>query len=91
MRYRVAFAKRPSTESDLKYSEGVVARKERVEDPHAEASHGNAEIWEYVVVDARADEFEAALQKLAQVLEYDVVDSTVTTAGEAAGEQPDEK
>jgi len=87
---------RPSAELDLNLSDGVVAEKEFVEQLESEAEHSQEvldeddaflasatpEVWEYEVVDARSAEFEEALKNSDLVLEYDVVDSTVTTADE---------
>ena len=87
----------PSSELDLNVPEGVVAEKVFVEQLETGAEHsqeildeddaflGSAspEVWEYEVVDARALEFEEALQNSDLVLEYDVVDTTETAAEEA--------
>jgi hypothetical protein len=87
---------RPSAELDLNLSDGIVAEKEFVELLETDAQHsqevmdeddaflGSAapEVWEYDVVDKRADEFEEAIKNSDLVLEYDVVDVTVTTADE---------
>jgi hypothetical protein len=90
---------RPSAELDLNLSDGVVAEKVFVEQLETEAQHsqevldeddaflGSAvpEVWEYEIVDGRCAEFEDAIQKSDLVLEYDVVDNTVTGADEATG------
>lgn len=92
---------RPSAELDLNLSDGIVAEKEFVEQLESEAQHsqevldeddaflGSAapEVWEYEVVDARATEFEEALKNSDLVLEFDIVDNTVTTADEAFGNE----
>jgi hypothetical protein len=91
-------AMRPSAELDENLSEGVVAEKVFIEQLETEAQHsqevldeddaflGSAapEVWEYEVVDARAREFEEALQNSDLVLEFDVVDTSVTNADEAS-------
>ena len=87
---------RPSAELDLNLADGIVAEKEFVEQIESDAQHsqevmdeddaflGSAspEVWEYEVVNARAKEFEEAIQNSDLVLEYDVVDNTLTTADE---------
>ena len=89
---------KPSAELDLNLSEGVVAEKSFVEELETEALHGQeeldeddsflgsaaAEVWEYVVVNARAKEFEEALANSDLVLEYDIVDDSVTMASEVS-------
>jgi hypothetical protein len=91
-------AMRPSAELDQNLSEGIVAEKVFIEELETEAQHsqevldeddaflGSAapEVWEYEVVDARSREFEEALQNSDLVLEFDVVDSSVTSADEAS-------
>jgi hypothetical protein len=87
---------RPSAELDLNLADGIVAEKEFVEQLESDAQHsqdvmdeddaflGSAapEVWEYEVVNARSAEFEEAIQNSDLVLEYDIVDNTVTTADE---------
>ncbi len=87
---------RPSAELDLNLADGIVAEKEFVEQLESDAQHsqdvmdeddaflGSAapEVWEYEVVNARAVEFEEAIKNSDLVLEYDIVDNTVTTADE---------
>ena len=91
-------AMRPSAELDQNLSEGIVAEKVFIEELETEAQHsqeildeddaflGSAapEVWEYEVVDARSGEFEEALQNSDLVLEFDVVDTGVTSADEAS-------
>jgi hypothetical protein len=43
------------------------------------------EVWDYEVVDGRGPEFEQALQNSELVLEYDVVDDTLTSRDELDG------
>jgi hypothetical protein len=90
-------AMRPSAELDENLSDGIVAEKVFIEQLETDAQHsqevldeddaflGSAapEVWEYEVVDARAGEFEEALQNSDLVLEFDVVDTEVTSAEEA--------
>jgi len=94
----------PSAELDSNLSEGIVAEKELVEELETEAQHSQevmdeddaflgsaaAEVWEYEVVDARAAEFEEAIKNSDLVLEYDLVDSDVTTTDEVATKVPSE-
>jgi len=89
-------AMQPSAELDENLSEGVVADKVLVEQLDTEAQHSQevldeddaflgsaaAEVWEYDVVEARADEFEEAINNSDLVLEYDIVDSSTTGADE---------
>jgi len=89
---------RPSAELDLNLSDGVVAEKVLMEELDSEAQHGEeeldeddsflgsaaAEVWEYDVVDARAQEFEDALKNSDLIFESEVVDDTVTEASDAA-------
>ncbi len=89
---------KPSAELDLNLSDGVVAEKSFVEELETEALHsqdeldeddsflGSAatEVWEYIVVNARAAEFEEALANSDLVLEYDIVDDSVTMASEVS-------
>jgi hypothetical protein len=93
----------PSVELDENLDEGIVADKVLVEELQTEAEHGEdtldeddgflgsaaTEVWEYEVVDARAKEFEQAIQNSDLVLEYDVVDADSTTADEATDPLPD--
>jgi hypothetical protein len=90
---------RPSAELDLNLSDGVVAEKVLVEELDSEAQHGEeeldeddsflgsaaAEVWEYDVVDKRAQEFNDALQNSDLIFEYEVIDDTVTDPADAAG------
>ena len=89
---------KPSAELDQNLADGVVAEKSFVEEIETEALHGQeelgeddsflgsaaAEVWEYVVVDARAVEFEEALANSDLIMEYDIVDDTVVSASEAS-------
>jgi hypothetical protein len=89
---------RPSAELDLNLSDGVVAEKVLVEELDSEAEHGEetldeddsflgsaaAEVWEYEVVDARAQEFEQALQNSDLIIESEVIDDTMTDAADAS-------
>jgi len=89
---------RPSAELDENLPEGVVVEKVFIEEFETEAQHsqevldeddaflGSAapEVWEYEVLDDRAAEFEDAIKKSDLVLEYDVVDSTVTEKDDAS-------
>jgi len=88
----------PSAELDQNLGDGIVAEKVFVEQFESEAQHsqevldeddaflGSAapEVWEYEVVDARASEFEEAIQNSDLVIEYDLMDSTETTPDEVA-------
>jgi hypothetical protein len=89
---------RPSAELDLNLSDGVVAEKVLVEELDSEAQHGEdsldeddsflgsaaAEVWEYEVVNARAQEFEDALQNSDLIFESEVIDDTVTEAADSS-------
>ncbi len=103
-------AMEPSAELDLNLSDGVVAEKVFVEQLETEAQHsqevldeddaflGSAtpEVWEYEIVDARVPEFEEAIQNSDLVLEFDIVDATLTepnevttaTVGDGSGVYP---
>lgn len=88
----------PSAGLDLELPDGVVAEKVFVEQLENEAQHsqevldedddflGSAtpEVWEYEVVDERCGDFEDAVRNSELVLEYDVVDSTLTSKEETA-------
>jgi len=88
----------PSAELDSNLADGIVAEKVFVERLETEAQHSQEvldeddaflglaapEVWEYEVVDSRAGEFEDAIKNSDLVLEYDVVDSDVTTSDEVA-------
>jgi hypothetical protein len=88
---------RPSAELDENLAEGVVVEKVFIEQLETEAQHsqevldeddaflGSAtpEVWEYEVLDERAPEFEDAIKKSDLVMEYDVVDSTLTERDDA--------
>ena len=90
-------AMRPSAELDVNLAEGIVVEKTFVAELETEAQHsqevldeddaflGSAapELWDYEVVDERASEFEDAIQKSDLVLEFEVIDDTITTADEA--------
>jgi hypothetical protein len=90
---------RPSAELDLNLSDGVVAEKVLVEELDSEADHGEegldeddsflgsaaAEVWEYDVVDKRKQEFEDGLKNSDLILEYEVIDDTVTEPADAVG------
>jgi len=83
----------PSAELDQNLSDGVVAEKVFVEQLETDAQHsqeamdeddsflGSAapEVWDYEVVDERAREFEQALLNSDLVLEYDIVDTEITS------------
>jgi hypothetical protein len=87
----------PSAELDQNLSDGVIAEKVFVEEVESDAQHSQevldeddaflasaaTEVWEYEVIDNRAREFEQALQNSDLVLEYDVVDDTVTSRDES--------
>jgi len=89
---------RPSAELDLNLSDGVIAEKVLVEELDSEADHGEeeldeddsflgsaaAEVWEYDV-DKRAQEFADALKNSDLILEYEVIDDTVTEPADAVG------
>ena len=89
----------PSAELDENLPEGIVVDKAFVEQLETDAQHsqevldeddaflGSAapEVWEYEVIDARREEFETAIQESDLVLEFDVVDDTVTSADEGPG------
>jgi hypothetical protein len=91
-------AMHPSAELDANVAEGIVAEKVFVEQLETDAQHSQEvldedddflasaapEVWEYEVVDDRAREFEEALSGSDLVLEYDVVDNTVTSDDEVA-------
>jgi len=85
-------ASQPGADFEQGLPDGLITEKLFVEAIETDAQHsqevldeddaflGSAapEVWEYDVVDERASEFEQALQRSELVLEYDVVDSTVT-------------
>ncbi len=89
----------PSAELDENLPEGIVVDKAFVEQLESDAQHsqevldeddaflGSAapEVWEYEVVDARREEFETAIRESDLILEFDVVDDTVTSADEGPG------
>ncbi len=90
-------AMRPSAELHQNLPEGVVAEKVFIEqESEAQRSQevldeddaflGSAapEVWEYEVVDDRAAEFEDAIKKSDLVMEYDVVDISVTEKDDAS-------
>jgi len=92
----------PSADVDTLVSGGVVADKVFVEHLESDAEHvqevldeddaflGSAttEIWEYEVVDERADEFEDAMRRSRRVLEFERIDADQTEADEALDEIP---
>ena len=89
----------PSSELDVYLPDGVVAEKEFVERFEPRAQHpqevldeddaflglASAEVWEYEVVDERAQEFEDAIRNSQTVMEFEVIDETPTTADEVTG------
>lgn len=89
----------PSSELDVYIADGVVAFKEMVERFEPQAQHSqevldeddaflgsaSAEVWEYDVVDERAQEFEDAMRNSQTVMEFEVIDETPTTADEVTG------
>jgi hypothetical protein len=89
----------PSSELDVYLPDGVVAEKELVERFEPQAQHSqevldeddaflgsaSAEVWEYEVVDERAQEFEDAMRNSQTVMEFEVIDDTPTTADEVIG------
>jgi hypothetical protein len=89
----------PSSELDVDLPDGVVASKEMVERFEPQAQHSqevldeddaflglaSAEVWEYVVVDERTQEFEDAMRNSQTVMEFEVIDETPITADEATG------
>ncbi|MFL6463984.1 MAG: hypothetical protein ACJ73N_06200 [Bryobacteraceae bacterium] len=89
----------PSSELDTYLPDGVVAEKEMVERFEPAAQHSQevldeddaflglatAEVWEYDVIDERAQEFEDAIRNSQTVMEFEVVDNTPTTADEVTG------
>lgn len=82
----------PSTQLDPLVADGVVAEKVLVERFEPEAKHSQPEldedddflasaapeVWEYEVVDERAGEFEDAIKRSEDVLEYEVIDQSST-------------
>jgi hypothetical protein len=88
----------PSAELDENLADGIVAEKVLVEQIETDAQHsqeeldeddaflGSAapEVWDYDVVDDRAREFEQAIQNSDLVLEYDIIDETVTSRDEVS-------
>ena len=89
----------PSSELDVYLADGIVAEKEMVERFEPSAQHSqevldeddaflgmaSAEVWEYEVVDERAQEFEDAMRNSQTVMEFEVIDNTPTTADEVTG------
>jgi hypothetical protein len=89
----------PSSELDVYLPDGVVAEKNFVERFEPRAQHNqevldeddaflglaSAEVWEYDVVDERAQEFEDAIRNSQTVMEFEVIDETPTGADEATG------
>lgn len=89
----------PSSELDTYLPDGVVAEKELVERFEPSAQHSQevldeddaflgmaaAEVWEYDVVDERAQEFEDAMRNSQTVMEFEVIDETPTDPEEAVG------
>lgn len=86
----------PTAELDIYLADGVVADKQFVERFEPEAKHNQevldeddaflgssaAEVWEYEVLDERAGEFEDAIRNAQTVMEFEVVDETVTDEGD---------
>jgi hypothetical protein len=86
----------PSTQLDPLVADGVVAEKLFVERLEPEAKHNQPEldadddflasatpeVWEYEVVDDRAGEFEDAIQRCEDVLEYEVIEQSTTSSEE---------
>lgn len=86
----------PSTQLDPLAADGVVAEKLFVERLEPEAKHNQPEldvdddflasaapeVWEYEVVDDRAGEFEDAIQRCEDVLEYEVIEQSNTSSEE---------
>ena len=91
----------PSAELDAYLADGVVADKQFVEQFEPEAQHSqevldeddaflglaSPEVWEYDVVDDRAEEFVGAIQNSGTVMEFSVIDETSTEADEATSVQ----
>ncbi len=89
----------PSSELDVYLPDGVVAEKNFVERFEPAAQHSQevldeddaflgmatAEVWEYDVVDGRAQEFEDAMRNSQTVMEFEVTDNTPTDPEEATG------
>jgi len=87
----------PTSELDGYLPDGVVAGKTFVERFAPAAEHSQevldeddaflglaaAEVWEYDVVDERAEDFEAAARNSETVMELQTVDDSVTTSDEA--------
>src|SRR3954469_24175225 len=86
----------PTSELDIYLADGVVADKQFVERFEPEAKHSQevldeddaflgssaAEVWEYEVLDERAGDFEDAIRNAQTVMEFEVVDETVTDEGD---------
>lgn len=82
----------PTVELDVYLADGIVADKQFVERFEPEAKHSqevldeddaflgsaSAEVWEYEVLDDRASEFEDAIRNAHTVLEFEIIDDTVT-------------
>jgi hypothetical protein len=87
----------PSFSLDSSLADGVVAEKTFVGRLEPQAQHSQSvldeddaflgsaapEIWEYEVVDERAQEFEQTIRESAGILEFEVVDDTPTDAEDA--------
>jgi hypothetical protein len=86
----------PTSELDVYLADGIVADKQFVERFEPEAKHSQgvldeddaflgmsaAEVWEYEVLDERAGEFEDAIRNSQTVMEFEVVDETITDDGD---------
>jgi len=86
----------PTSELDVYLADGIVADKQFVERFEPEAKHSQevldeddaflgssaAEVWEYEILDERASEFEDAIRNAQTVMEFEVVDETLTDEGD---------
>lgn len=89
----------PTAELDVYLPDGVVADKAFVQRLEPEAQHNqevldeddaflgmaSAEVWEYDVINERAQEFEDAVRNSQTVMELEVIDESVAEADELAG------
>jgi hypothetical protein len=92
----------PTAELDVYLADGVVADKRFVERFEPESKHSQevldeddaflgsaaAEVWEYVVLDDRAEEFEDAIRNSQTVMEFQVTDETVTDTADLSRDAP---
>ncbi|MDZ4800429.1 MAG: hypothetical protein SGI92_19905 [Bryobacteraceae bacterium] len=92
----------PTAELDVYLADGIVADKRFVERFEPEAKHSQetldeddaflgsaaAEVWEYEVLDARAPEFEDAIRNAQTVMEFEVIDETVTDTTDLSSGTP---